>query len=206
MKRFDWKSFVSVGLFVSFLVISVSGVVLYIAPPGRVARWVDWDLWRVSLGDWQALHTNFSYLFILLALIHLCLINWKVFWSYIRKKAVAGLHRKWEIGAGLLLFAVVFAGTMYKVPPLQTIMDLGSEFSSSWLTEDEKAPVPHTEALTIHQVAEQLVKLPPQTIIDKLEKAGIENVSPDKTLKELGKENGRSPLEIYQIISHKVEP
>ena len=179
---------------------------LYVAPPGRVARWVNWDLWGVSLGEWQALHTNFSYLFILLALVHLCLMNWNVFWSYVRKKAVAGLHRKWEIGAGLLLFLVVFAGTMYKVPPLQTIMDWGSDFSSSWLTEDEKAPVPHTEALTIDQVAETLVKEPPHVVIAKLENAGFQNVSPEKTLKQLGEESGRSPLEIYQIISHKVEP
>ena len=201
MKLFDWKSFVSFGLFVSFLVISVSGVVLYIAPPGRVARWVDWELWRMSLGEWQALHTNFSYLFILLALVHLCFMNWKVFWSYVKKKAAAGLHRKWEIGAGLLLFVVVFAGTLYKVPPLQTIMDIGGDFSSSWLAEEDKAPVPHTEALTIGEVAEKLVKEPPQVVIDKLERAGFENISPDKTLKQMGEESGKSPLEIFRIIS-----
>ncbi len=107
MKRFAWKSFVSFGLLASFLVISVSGVVLYIAPPGRVARWVDWELWRMSLGDWQALHTNFS---------------------------------------------------------------------SSWLAEEDTAPVPHSEALTIDQVAETLVKEPPQVIIYKLERAGSQSV------------------------------
>ncbi len=201
MKRFDWKSFISFGLFFSFMVMSITGVVLYIAPPGRVARWVNWEFVKLPLDAWQALHTNFSYLFLILAVFHLFSINWQVFWSYVRKKAAYGIHRKRELAAGLLLFAVVLLGTLYKAPPLQTVMDVGGYFSDSWQAEDEKAPAPHTESMTIAEVSEKLLNLSPEEIIGKLEMTGIRNVERDQTLRQIGEESGKSPLEIYRIIS-----
>jgi hypothetical protein len=199
-KRFDWKSFISFGLFFSFFVIALTGLVLYIAPPGRVAKWVNWELIGLSKEGWQALHTNFSYLFLVLSIFHLFSINWKVFWSYVKRRAGSGVHRKKELAAGTILFLVVFLGTLFQVPPMQTVMDIGEYFTESWEKKEEKAPMPHTEALTVVEVSEKLVKMSPGEIVKKLEAAGLKNVGKEMTLKEIGEENGTSPFEIYQMI------
>ncbi len=204
-KRFDWKSFISFGLFFSFFVIAITGVMLYIAPPGRVAKWVNWELLGLSKEGWQALHTNFAYLFIVLSIFHLFFMNWKVFWSYVKKRANTGIHRKRELAAGTILFLVVFFGTLFEVPPMQTVMDIGEYFTESWEKKEEKAPMPHTEALTVVEVSEKLVKMSPGEVVEKLEAAGLENVEKEMTLKEIGEKNGKSPFEIYQMILEKAE-
>ena len=204
-KRFDWKSFISFGLFFSFFVIALTGLVLYIAPPGRVAKWVNWELIGLSKEGWQALHTNFSYLFLVLSIFHLFSMNWKVFWSYVKKRAGSGVHRKKELAAGAVLFLVVFMGTLFQVPPMQTVMDIGEYFTESWEKTAEKAPIAHTEALTIAEVSEKLVKMSPDEIVGKLKAAGLDHVTPDMALADIADKNGKSPFEVYQMIVDKAE-
>ena len=69
------------GLMTFLLVLSlfidiVSGVILYIVPPGRITNWTNWTLWGLSKHQWVALHTIFSYILILIVLGHLY-FNWR---------------------------------------------------------------------------------------------------------------------------------
>lgn len=79
-KKFSWKSFISFGLFFYFFVIFFSGIILYIAPPGRIANWTNWELIGLTKSQWQTMHTNFSYLFAILSIFHLFTANsaWKL--------------------------------------------------------------------------------------------------------------------------------
>ncbi|MFP7753178.1 DUF4405 domain-containing protein [Thermodesulfobacteriota bacterium B35] len=38
----------SMTMLVSFVLLSVTSIVLYIVPHGRVAYWADWHLWGLS--------------------------------------------------------------------------------------------------------------------------------------------------------------
>ena len=44
LKKFNFRALTSLTLLWMFLALLVSGVVLYIAPPGRIAHWTDWAL------------------------------------------------------------------------------------------------------------------------------------------------------------------
>ena len=44
--KFNWQSFISIGLLLSFFVMLVSGIVLYIAPEGSLSRWIGWDIFK----------------------------------------------------------------------------------------------------------------------------------------------------------------
>lgn len=205
-KRFNWKSFISFGLFISFFIIVSSGLVLYIAPPGRVAKWVNWQLLGLSKEMWQSLHTSFTYTFLVLSIFHIFSINWKVFLSYLKKKAAgAGLNRKKELTVSVVLVAVVFFGTLFSIPPFKTVMDIGEYFTESWEKKEEQAPMPHTEALSIKELSEKVVKLSPGEILEKLKKNGIRVSGVEQTLKEIGEANKLSPFEIYNIISKNAE-
>ena len=43
-RRFNWRGFASLATGFAFLIMIVSGVVLYVAPRGRVANWTDWTV------------------------------------------------------------------------------------------------------------------------------------------------------------------
>ncbi len=150
-KKFFWKSFVSFSLGWSFLVIFLSGIVLYIAPPGRVANWTDWTLFGFSKSGWQAMHTIFSYTFVILSIFHLFTLNWKAFWSYIVTKKAKGINKLKELLLSFTLVILVFAGTYFNLQPFKAVMDLSEWATESWEKEDEQPPIPHAEILTIRE-------------------------------------------------------
>ena len=204
-KKFNWKSFISFGLFISFVIIAASGLVLYIAPPGRVTKWINWQFIGLSKDMWQALHTNFTYTFLVLSIFHVFSLNWKVFLSYLKKKTGAGLPRKKELTVSVVLTAAVFFGTLFYIPPFKTVMDISEYFTESWEKKEERAPMPHTEACSINELSEKIINMTPREIMEKLKKNDITVTGAGQTLKEIGEANHVSPYEIFQIISRNEE-
>jgi len=51
-KKFYWKSFNSFGLLYSFIIMSLTGLVLYITPPGWIANWTTWILIGLDKEEW----------------------------------------------------------------------------------------------------------------------------------------------------------
>ena len=49
----------------SFIILFVTIVVLYIVPQGRVAYWADWRLWGMTKEQWGNIHLNIGLLFLL---------------------------------------------------------------------------------------------------------------------------------------------
>ncbi|MEN8155102.1 MAG: DUF4405 domain-containing protein, partial [Acidobacteriota bacterium] len=120
-KSFDYRSFVSFGMLFSFIIMTLTGIVLYITPPGRVAKWVTWTFFGLEKDEWQAVHTIFSYLFLILSIFHIFFMNWKTIKLYIKKKTKKGINRKKELYASIVLTLIFFAGTVIKVPPFQSV-------------------------------------------------------------------------------------
>ncbi len=198
--RFDWKSFISFSLFFSFIIMSLTGLVLYITPPGRVAKWIIWTFAGLEKGEWEAVHTIFSYIFLIFGIFHIFSINWKALLFYFKKKKQNGLNRKKELIASSIIIIIGFFGTIYEIPPFKSVMDLGEYVKESWDKKDQEAPVSHTEAMMITELSEKIVKLTPQEIMKKLRSNNIKVKDAKQTLDEIGKENKISPFDIYKII------
>jgi len=118
-KRLHWRSLVSFVLTLSCCVMIVSGVVLYLAPPGGVARRTGWQFCGLTKDAWMAQHLSSCTVFVLAGLIHLYL-NIRVLWSYIRSKAARGVRRKWELLASGVLVGFMVTGTLYNLPTGRT--------------------------------------------------------------------------------------
>ena len=129
---------------------------LYASPPGRYAHWVNWTILGFTKEGWQAIHTVFSYTFVILSVFHLFTINWKAFLSYLKSKTKTGLNKKWEFYLSTLLTLVFFFGTIYSIPPFKSVIDLGEHLTASWEKVEEEPPIPHAELLTLTELAEQL--------------------------------------------------
>lgn len=202
--KFSWRAFISFGLTYSFIIILISGSILYIAPPGRYAHWVNWQIIGLTKEGWQALHTIFSYTFVILSVFHLFTVNWKTFISYLKSKTQNGINKKKEFIFSTSVFAIFFLGVLFAVPPFQSVMDLSEYFTESWEKTEEQPPVPHAELLTLAELSEQLKNMNLDEIISSLNKHQIKFDNSDtQTLSEIAEANQTTPLVIYQKITQK---
>lgn len=200
-KRFSWRAFISFGLTYTIIILLVSGTILYVSPPGRYAHWVNWKIWGLTKEGWQALHTVFSYTFVILSIFHLFTVNWKVFLSYLKSKAQNGISRKVELLLSSILFLLFFAGIIYSIQPFKSVMDLSTYFTDSWEKTEETPPVPHAELLTLTELAEQMKLQSVDEIVTKLNNHGIAFETINKqTLKDIAAKNNTTPMEIYNHI------
>lgn len=130
-KGFKWRGFATFLLALGMLVEIVSGIVLYITPPGRFANWTNWTFWGIDKHMWGAIHTVFGYLLLIIIALHLY-FNWRVILHFTWNKLRHTFNLKWELAIAVLIAVLVFAGTLWNVPPFSTVMDIGNEAKLSW--------------------------------------------------------------------------
>jgi hypothetical protein len=199
-KKFNLRSFTSFSLVISTIIMSWSGFILYIAPPGRIANWGTWKLMLFTKAEWQALHTIFSYLFFILFIIHLFFVNWKAFLTYFKSKIKTGLNRKWELVAALIVSVIFFIGTLRDWTPFGPVMTFGEKVKESWESDFKSPPVIHLEIYTLEQLSPMLDSIPAQKLMKTLKENNIKVASTNVSLKEIAAENSTTPSEIYNIL------
>lgn len=200
-KRFHIRSFISFALFISTVWIIISGTVLYIAPPGRIAHWQFWTFFGFDKDQWQAQHTLFSYLFMVLAVIHLFTLNWRNFWSYIKLKRRKGFRKSKEFTWAFLVMLLFFIGTTYEIPPFSSFFKLGESIGKTWEDTELKGPVPYLENLTLENIANQYLDHNITEVIEGLRAQKV--IVKDKTqvLKDIARDNDLSPAQIFALIT-----
>ena len=196
--NFKTRGFVSFTLALSFIIISLSGVVLYIMPHGRVAYWINWKIAGFSKDDWDAVHTIVGFLFMIIAVVHFYL-NWTTFVNYLKSKVQKGIRLKKELVTSVILSGIIVVGTIGGIPPFSTIMDIGESIKESWGTNIERAPIPHAELMTLDNFIQNL-GLSHEKVVNNLESYGIKIESTDETLKSIALRHDMSPHELFRII------
>lgn len=203
--KFNWRVFISFGLTWSLLIILVSGIVLYIAPVGRYANWVNWKILGYTRDGWQSIHTIFSLTFVVLSVFHLFTVNWSAFGSYIKSKTSSGINKKKELAISIVLTIVFLLGTSYTLPPFKNVSEFGKYMSGTWEKKEQAPPVAHAELLTIKELAAQS-HLSVDEFSNKFTSNGIVFDNIDKqSLKEIALKNNLTPDEIYRQGTKKSE-
>lgn len=195
---FKWRSMVSFGMFFSFLIMAFTGLLLYIAPSGRVFRWTDWHFLWLDLTQWRALHTLFSYLFIGLAMVHIFSLNWKVLFSYFTRKTKQGLRRKRELGVSIVLVVLFFAGSIVGFQPFKVVMDLGDKASAYWGKSTDNPPIAYLEQMPVSLIATQVLSISADDFVKRIEQAGFVIESPLASLADVAKANQVAPYVLFR--------
>ncbi len=201
--KFNLRSFTGFTLVISTLIMSWSGFILYIAPPGRIANWGTWKLMLFTKSEWQALHTIFSYLFFVLVIVHLFFVNWKAFLTYFKSKVRAGVNRKWELGTALVLSSLFFIGTLRHWTPFEPVMTFGEKVKEGWKGDFQTPPVLHMEIYTVAQLSPLIDSIAPSELLKTLSENGIKVTLETETLKEIANNNNTTPSAIYTILTSK---
>ncbi len=195
--EFTWRGLTSVLTTISFLVLGVTGLVLFITPPGRVAHWTGWSFAGLGKDQWGALHIWFGTIFLAASGFHIY-FNWRVLLSYFKSRLTKrfAIRAEWLVAGVLSL--IVIAGTLAGIPPFSSLLSLNDTVKNSWEQQDQRAPIPHAELLSLAELAQKAdVELP--AILANLEKKGIKNATEASILGELAKANGMSPIALFEI-------
>ncbi len=195
------RKYLGLLLFFSLIILGFSGIVLYIIPHGRVAYWTFWSFLGLQKQDWEAVHTIFGFLFIILSIWHIGL-NWRVIKNYILKKAVLFFSKEFWITAGIT--TAIFTFTLLNVPPCSTIIDLGEKIKDYWGTRLPNPPFPHMELFSLNKVA-KFVNLSGEEALKILKQEGLKVGSPHESLREIALKNHTSPAKIYAILLNKIK-
>ena len=85
---------------------SYSGIILYIAPFGRVSKWLDWHLFGLDKAQYQELHTTSMVTFMLFGILHIY-FNWKSIMCYMRDSSKKISFTKKEFLIALIINVIL---------------------------------------------------------------------------------------------------
>lgn len=195
-RLFHWRGWTTLVVTISFVVDTVSGVILYIAPPGRVEKWLQWKVWGLSKDQWIAVHTIFGYVLLVIVAVHLY-YNWKVFTHYLWRKAQKALNLKWELALSVLFCLLLFLGSVWNLPPFSTVMAIGEHFKAGWEKGAVKAPVSRSESKTLQEFAGS-IQVPVEQMTGILKSRGYAIENNQQKIEEIAKANQTSPSKLYE--------
>ena len=137
-KSFSWRILTSFVLFLSFMILLISGVILYVYPGASVSGFVS-EFGGLSKPAWLNQHIVFSFVFTLFALYHLFFINRTPFLSYLTKKKTEGFRRPAELLVTVIVTSCVAVGTYTHMQPVSSVQSAGKEIASFLERHEDEA-------------------------------------------------------------------
>lgn len=202
--NFSWRAVTSLSLVLSSLLMSVSGVFLFLAPSTRIARETHWRMWGLSKSEWIDIHLVFCALFLVVAIVHLG-FNWRPLVGYLRQRVAHRFRLRYEWLIALAVTALFWAGARTGMPPFSVLLEWRAKFHGGHCCEQEPCErgtvhtAPGFGQKTLAQYCtEQGVNL--DEALQRLRAAGI-RARAHQTLRQIADENGYSrPSEIVRLL------
>ena len=183
---------------------SLTGLVLYVVPEGRIAYWTTWELFGLEKTDWGNIHILSSILFIAAGGFH-TYFNWKPLMNYFKDKARKGVKLRRELAISSVLSVWIVVGAIWPFPPLSYLLDFNEWVKDSWIVQDAyEPPFGHAELLSL-KVFTRKMDIDLIKAVGELKANGVAFENVEETLEEIAEKNSVSPMNIYFLIK-KFEP
>jgi len=189
------RKIISLTALLSFIILLITIIVLYIVPQGRVAYWADWRLWGLTKSQWGNIHLNTGLLFLLSIFFHLY-YNWKVLLNYLKNKARNLKVLTREFNAALVLILILIIGTYFEVVPFRWVQELNANFKDKAAAKYGEPPYGHAELSSLKAFASK-TGLDLAGGLKRLKKANIVIDNENQTLKDVARINEISPQEVF---------
>jgi hypothetical protein len=199
MKELNKRALTSFLMLAGFLMMVISGVVLYIVPQGRIAYWVDWRLLGLTKADWGHIHTVAGLSILISAAFHIW-FNWRALWHYAYDKVSQGLRKKREMAIAAIVTLVVVGSSIWVIPPLGSVVTLGEKIKESWIADPAyEPPFGHAEQLSLRAFTKKM-GIDGKRAGEALRAQGIVFEGPEQSLEKIGRANDTSAMELYALI------
>lgn len=191
------RKITSLTLLVSGIIELITSVVLYIVPAGRVAYWSDYHLLGLSKQQWADIHITVGTLFLVMSCLHLY-YNWGAIKAFLRNKArqLTVFNKNFLIALAISLY--VTAGTLFHLPPMHSILQLGEHFTERANQRHGEPPYGHAELSSLKMFCQKM-DIDPATAKKQLAAAGIQITSDRQTILEIANLHNITPQQLYTI-------
>jgi hypothetical protein len=185
----------SLTALLSFILLFITIIVLYIVPQGRVAYWADWRLWGLTKSQWGNIHINIGLLFLLSIFLHIY-YNWKALLNYLKDRAKNLKILTREFNAALVLICLFSVGTYFEVAPFGWVLELNVHFKDQAAAQYGEPPYGHAELSTLKAFAAK-TKIDLAAGLGRLKQANIIVDDEKQTLKDIARANKISPQQVF---------
>lgn len=182
----------------TFILMALTSIILYIVPQGRVAYWADWRLWGLTKSDWGNIHINLGLLFLLALLLHIY-YNWKPLVSYLKDKTKRLKVFTPEFIVASVIMVVFIVGTYFLVPPFSWVMALNDNLKEAGAEKYGEPPYGHAELSSLKTFSKK-TNLDLEKSLVLLKQAGYPVESKDIPLEKIARIYGVPPQKIYETI------
>jgi len=208
------RKITSLSLGFSFLIMSYTGVILFIAPHGRVSRWLDWHLFGLDKVQYQELHNTSMITLLFFGILHIY-YNWKPIVNYLKDSTKKISFTKKEFLVAFILNAFFVIGTLTHIQPFKGFLDLGETFKSSWgenIIKTSSNNNTKVEVIAIKPPPQRLGRKTLQELSDMgnidlehalktLKSKGINNINSNIKIKDIANELNIEKTDVYKLLT-----
>lgn len=191
------KKITSLTMLLSMIVMTYTGIMLFIAPPGRIANWANWDILGLTKEQYGALHSTMMLLFIVATLLHVY-YNWKPMTNYMKNSAKQMIVFTKDMIIAFVVTLLFVIGTLSETAPFSSFMMFGEDVKESWEKEYGTAPYSHAELSSLKSFCKKL-GYDLQKSEEILKSNGI-TYELTQSLSQIAKDNSLSPQFIYNLL------
>jgi len=195
------KKVISLTLAFSFLVMSITGIMLYIVPKGKIAYWANWEMFGLTKSQYGDIHITSMFLFLVVTIWHIY-YNWKPLMSYLKNSSKQITLFKKELLIALVLNVLFVAGTLMGIQPFQSVLDINEGIKTYWEEQYGSPPYGHAEESSLQSFSRR-IGVDPKKAIVVLKEKGIKVENESQTLLQIAQQNDISPKTIYDAIKPK---
>ena len=190
----------------AFVILTITGLVIYVVPQGRIAYWTHWSLLGLSKEQWGDVHMMFGGIFIIAGIIHLY-FNWKPFKKFLADRVKGHLQLKQEFVIAMVFSLVIVVMSIFHIPPVSWVFDLNQILKESWVTSPElEPPFGHAEEVSLAGLSRRM-NLDLQQGIKALKRQGFSFSGPQDSLEKIARANNVTPMDVYAVIrQYEKEP
>lgn len=195
------KKITSLVMLWSMILMTYTGIILYIAPHGRVANWTNWELFGWDKDQFAQIHTTFMALFIVATLLHIY-YNFKPMVSYMKNRMRQFVFFTKEMIVALGITLLFVTGTLFEVPPFSTFIAFGDSIKDSWAEKSDKPPYGHAEESTLKDFS-QKTGYELQRVLKTLHEHNI-TAKDSQTLEEIASQEQKTAKYLFGLIQNSL--
>lgn len=205
-RTFHFRALITLVTTVLFCLMALSGVMLYLAPRGRVANWTDWSLLGLEKEQWSDLHMTTAVLLLVVIGVHVYL-NWRPLIHYLESRSARHGMRLRELVVAFAVAAAIVVGTLGGLPPFSAVLTANEAIKEAWESRAGtvgRAPSTLVQEGSVREFAGRM-GLSLERLQDALRAHGIEADDLDVSIDALVRQHGVSLRSIYEAASSNAE-
>lgn len=204
------RRIISLVALLSFCVMALTGIVMFLAPQSRVAYWSGWELFGLSKREYDNVHSTFMLLFLTSVIWH-TVLNWKSLVDYLKTGAKKLVVFTPEFTFAIAICGVFFLGTVLRSAPFDQYLGIGSVAKDYWRDTLGSPPWAPADATPLDQFCHEMedverytshrsVTIDCDEAVEALIEAGISVEDATQKMDDIAAANGTTPRDLAEVV------